>query len=88
MESLTKEDVAELLLEHEEKEKQVMQNLFERHMLSDQHLFIQILMKKEERKQELWERTKAHVVGWGAVAVIIFFVNSFWHDLIRLIKGS
>ncbi len=58
---LTKEDV-----------KNLLDDAVERHMTSDAHQFVQSWMQREQRKQELWEKAKAHVVGWGAVTLIVF----------------
>ncbi len=58
---LTKADVKELL-----------DAAVEKHMISDQHQFVQAWMQKEQRKQELWEKAKAHVAGWGMVSVVVF----------------
>ncbi len=58
---LTKEDVKELL-----------DSAVEKHMISDQHQFVQTWMQKEQRKQELWEKAKAHVAGWGMVTLVVF----------------
>lgn len=58
---LTKADVKELL-----------DDAIGHHMTSDAHQFVQTWMQKEKRKQELWEKAKAHVIGWGAVSLIVF----------------
>ena len=58
---LTKEDVKELL-----------DAAVDKHMTSDAHQFVQAWMQKEQRKQELWEKAKAHVLGWGAVTIVVF----------------
>lgn len=61
---LTKEDVKELLDEAVDK-----------HMTSDAHQFLTTWMAKEQRKQELWEKAKAHVIGWGLVSLLVFFAT-------------
>ncbi len=78
--ALTKDDLKEVVVE-----------ALEIHMLCDQHQFIKTLIEKEKRKQELWEKTKAHVFGWGCVAAIVFLANAFWHELISslpFLKGE
>lgn len=63
---LTKEDV-----------KSLLDDAVERHMTSDAHQFVQVWMQKEQRKQELWEKAKAHVAGWGLVTIIVFLATIF-----------
>lgn len=64
----------------------------ERHVHSDSHQFVETLMGKEKRRQELWEGIKRHVFGWGAVAVIAFLAASVWNELLDalhlLFKGK
>src|SRR3990167_8639341 len=74
---LTKEDIKEILSE-----------TMQMHMQSDQHKFVEMLMAKEKRNQELWEKIKAHVLGWGAVAVIVFFCNMFWTELLSVVLSK
>lgn len=63
--SLTKEDVEE-----------AVRNAFTEHKAGDEHVFLAGWMAKERRKQELWEKIKAHVGGWGAVAVLGYLLLS------------
>lgn len=37
---------------------------------SEHHEFIERMIKKEERRQEIWDKVKAQVLGWGIVAII------------------
>jgi hypothetical protein len=66
--------------------KATIGDAFEEHMKGDSHQYIKLLMQKEQRKQELWEKTKAHVAGWGSVALIIFFANLFWMDFLSVVS--
>ena len=75
-EAITKEDLRE-----------VIALAMERHVSSDSHLFVQTLMAKEQRKQELWEKAKAHVIGWGLVALVVFVFTSTWEHIVNLLKG-
>ena len=34
------------------------------------HAFIEEMIRKETRKQEMWEKIKAQVLGWGIVAIV------------------
>ena len=61
--------------------KNVMDSAMERHIHSDAHTFVEVLMEKEKRKQELWEAIKKHVYGWTAVAVVGFVAASVWHEV-------
>ena len=36
----------------------------------EHHEFVRMLIKKEERKKERWEKVKTQVLGWGIVALI------------------
>jgi len=76
VEAITKEDL-----------KEVIDLAMERHVHSDSHAFVQILMAKEQRRQELWEKAKAHVLGWGAVTIIVFTFTVAWEHIVTLIKG-
>ena len=64
--------------------KESISEALQDHLQADSHQFVKMLMAKEQRKQELWEKTKAHVVGWGSVALLTYFANIFWHDLISV----
>ena len=92
--ALTKEDVLAVFIEamqsHEEREvasmKSIMHDAFDRHMLEDSHAFVKTLIVKEQRRQELWENTRKHVIGWGAVAVIMYLLSLTWDSLLSHIK--
>lgn len=36
----------------------------------EHHDFIEAMVQKEQRKQEMWQKVKTQVVGWGVIAVI------------------
>ena len=74
--ALTKQDLTE-----------VVDLAMERHVHSDSHIFVLSLIEKERRKQELWEKAKAHVAGWGLVAILVFIVSSTWEHAVNLLKG-
>jgi hypothetical protein len=37
----------------------------------EHHAFLEQWIAKEKRKQELYEKVKAHVMGWGIVSLIV-----------------
>lgn len=37
---------------------------------SDHFAFVEAMMLKEQRKQEMWRAVKVHVLGWGIVALV------------------
>ena len=74
--ALTKQDLTE-----------VVDLAMERHVHSDSHIFVLSLIEKERRKQELWEKAKAHVIGWGLVAIVVFVFTSAWEHIVNLLKG-
>jgi hypothetical protein len=39
------------------------------------HDFVQTMLVKEKRKQELIENVKAQVAGWGTLATILAFIT-------------
>ncbi len=75
--AITKEDL-----------KEVVDLAMERHVHSDSHAFVQALMTKEQRKQELWEKAKAHVLGWGLVSLIVFVFTMTWEHVVNLLTGK
>ena len=36
----------------------------------DHHEYIRRLIQKEQRKQEIWDKVKAHILGWGIVGLV------------------
>jgi len=36
----------------------------------EHHAFVQKMIEREERKQEMWEKIKAQVLGWGVIALV------------------
>lgn len=62
--SLSKEDVEQIV--------EIMNNksLLTHDEHSHHHDFIEAMIKKEERKQETWQKVKVHVLGWGAIGII------------------
>lgn len=47
------------------------------------HDFIETFMRKEERKQEIWEQVKIHLVKSGALATAIFLGWLVWNYVIN-----
>jgi hypothetical protein len=43
----------------------------------EHHDFVQALIQKENRKQELWENVKAQVLGWGVIGSILLAIGAF-----------
>ena len=68
--------------------KEIVDFAMERHLHSDSHAFVQTLMEKERRKQELWDKAKAHVLGWGLVAVLGYFIVQGWEHIVAILKGN
>jgi hypothetical protein len=70
--------------------KQDVQDIFnetmEKHLLSDSHQFVQAMMLKEKRKQDLYEALKKHIFGWAAVCALTFLAISIWHGFIDGIR--
>ncbi len=70
---LTEEDKAELI-------EAFNKTLDSRRSLSEQlhrthHDFVQTLLEKEKRKQELIENAKAQVVGWLSIGTILAIIG-------------
>lgn len=34
------------------------------------HAFVEAMVRREERRLEVWQNIKVHVLGWGIVAII------------------
>lgn len=58
-----------------DKRRNVSESVHKQH-----HDFVQMLIDKEKRKQELHEKVKAQVAGWGIISVILAVVTGigFW----------
>lgn len=50
------------------------------------HEFVASLIRKEQRKQETWDRAKAHVLGWGLVAFVGWLGTVLYEAIMALIK--
>lgn len=57
------------------------------HMSSEEHVFLRSLIKKEERKQELYESLKTKLAGYTLLLVIGFVAVSLWHEIVDVIKS-
>ena len=44
----------------------------------EDHDFMYLLRKREERKQELWEAVKIHLAKWGSVGLITGLLAAIW----------
>jgi hypothetical protein len=75
MVEITKEDIREII-----------DNAIERHSLSDDHQFIKTLIAREKRNQELFEKIKAHVIGWSFLVTVSFLAAVLWDDVMRFLK--
>ena len=40
-----------------------MMNVVEKHSLSDEHIGLRLLLSREKRRQEIWDKVKASVIG-------------------------
>jgi len=65
--SLTEEDVCALAEAFHA--RQPANIAVEQHV--EHHAFLESWIAKEKRKQELYEKVKAHVMGWGIVGLIL-----------------
>lgn len=91
---VTKEDMQEVvdvaLLRHAETARMtvaaIVNEAIDRHMTGDAHAYVRTMIVKEQRRQELWESTRKHVMGWGAVAVIIYLLSSTWDGILSHIR--
>lgn len=72
--SLTKDDL-----------QLIINTVMEKHLVSEHHLFVASWMKKEQRNQELWEKTKSYVVGWASVGVLMFLAQAFWNEFMSVL---
>lgn len=49
------------------------------------HAFIEMMISKEERKQQRWESIKTQVGGWGIVLVLAFIGQAVWKMAVSVI---
>lgn len=49
----------------------------------EHHEFIRMCIKREERRQEIWDKVKVHVLGWGFVAAIGLIGKAVYHFIFR-----
>lgn len=50
------------------------------------HAFIEMMIKKEERKVQRWETIKTQVGGWGIILVLAFIGKTMWFFFREMIK--
>lgn len=50
------------------------------------HAFIEMMIKKEERKAQRWETIKTQVGGWGIILVLAFIGKTMWFFFREMIK--
>lgn len=65
--------------------KEVIHDAFEFHMLSDQHQFVKVLMDKERRKQEIWDKVKVGILSSLGISGVMYFLTIFWVDIKRIL---
>jgi hypothetical protein len=50
---------------------------------TEHHDFIQILIEREERKKERWEKVKTQVLGWGIIGMIGAMGSAVYHHFFK-----
>jgi len=53
---------------------------------STHHAFIEMMIKKEERKQERMEKIKTQVGGWAVILLLGFLGKAVWDFVEKQIK--
>ena len=36
----------------------------------EHHAFVNLMIQREERKKEMWNKVKTQVLGWGIIAIV------------------
>lgn len=68
--------------------KDMISEALEKHAESDHHKFVEAMMIREQRKQEMWEKIKTQVLAWGAIGVAGFLVIALWHEFVAIMGDA
>ena len=58
------------------------------HAKSDDHLFVQSLKEREQRKAEMWQSAKGNVVSYGIIALLGGSLAAAWQVFKTKIGGG
>ena len=71
---------------HRSERRRGMRRTQDEELHAQDHVFLRAWIKKEQRKQELWEKVKAQVIGWGAVVLLAWLAVIFWDAVVNIIR--
>lgn len=71
---------------HAEEDHELIKLAIEKHMNSEQHAYLNMLMEREARRQEIWERVKGNLLLWFLIAICGGVATAVWHWVKHAIK--
>jgi len=76
---MDKEDVVAAIHDALESRAKVNNELHTEH-----HAFIESLIKREERKSQMWQKIKTQVLGWGILGVVGAIGTAVYHTFFNV----
>jgi len=80
--SLTKDDIESVLHNVLETRSRIDNELHSEH-----HQFVGMMIAREQRKQERWEKIKTQVFGWGIISILGGIATAVYHAFIKPKSG-
>ena len=76
------------ILEHEARESESMNRIINAHTRSPDHIFLEEWIKKQKRKQEIWDKVKGNFIFWVLAGVAATIGLALWHQFVGEIRKS
>ena len=74
------------IVEHEAREEKTTQRIIDAHNRSSEHIFLQEWMKKEKRRQEIWDKVKGNLIFWIFAGIAGTIGIALWHQFVGEIR--
>ena len=74
------------ILEHEARESESMNTIIKAHTRSPDHIFLEEWIKKQKRKQEIWDKVKGNFMFWVLAGVAATIGLALWHQFVGEIR--
>lgn len=82
-----REVIKEILEEHTRQNHALIERVMLEHINSSSHRFVEKLIQREARRQEMWDKAKGNALSYGIITLIIFLGVAIW-QYVKVLLGK
>ena len=74
------------IVEHEAREEESMNRIIKAHTRSPDHVILEEWIKRERRRQDIWDKVKGNIIFWILVGIAGTIGLALWHQFVGEIR--